>query len=469
MKPLALSPRYIYKIGRLLLSLLVTGAAAAVAESPRNVILFIGDGMGDQQITIARNYLAGAQGKLLLDELPFRAAVQVLTVDEQGKPEYVADSANSATSMATGEITMLRRIAMAPDGTTQLPTILQQAAARGLRTGIVSTASVTDATPASFVAHMSLRHCESPSAMLGAKRSWTRLPHCKELLAANGGPGSISEQIAGSDATLVLGGGFKHFEMPVEDGSQSVIELAEDSGFAVVTDLSQLSALDNKQRVLGLFSKGHLPERLVGEAGRRGEAPTPSWANYISEYLGSVLLPEPMNCVANPAAEGAPTMAALTEAALTRLDNEAGFFLMVESASIDKASHQRRACGSIGELEQLIESVQVALDYAVTHTETLILITADHAQAAQLIPDTSYYATYGIPVFSPGKVARVITPEGAVMAVNYATNGFEYQEHTGANVPLFGNQQAVGRIPTLITQPDIYHIMYRYLFDENAE
>src|SRR5690606_15264485 len=70
----------------------------------KNVILIIGDGMDDHQITAARNYLYGAQGKTILDDMPLRSAVQVITVSEENPKQvvYVADSANSATSMATG-------------------------------------------------------------------------------------------------------------------------------------------------------------------------------------------------------------------------------------------------------------------------------------------------------------------------------------------------------------------------------
>ena len=83
-----------------------------VTEEPRHVILIIGDGMDEQQITIARNYLKGAAGLLQMDKMPLRSAVQVLTIEnrEGGKPVYVADSANTATSMATGVVTSRGRI-----------------------------------------------------------------------------------------------------------------------------------------------------------------------------------------------------------------------------------------------------------------------------------------------------------------------------------------------------------------------
>ena len=88
----------------------------SLPASAANVILIIGDGMDDQQITMARNYLKGPQGRLLMDSLPLRAAVQVLTVDEQDPdlPLYVAESAGSGTAMATGVVTSRSRISTRP-------------------------------------------------------------------------------------------------------------------------------------------------------------------------------------------------------------------------------------------------------------------------------------------------------------------------------------------------------------------
>jgi alkaline phosphatase len=442
--------------------LLITLLLAAPAAAARNVILFIGDGMDDQQITIARNYLKGARGRLLLDQMPVRAAVQVLTVDEAGNPVYVADSANSASSMATGEITSRGRISTTAGTDKAIETILEQAEAAGLRTGLVATSSVTDATPAAFVAHMSMRFCENPETIRGAKIGRTSLPACTNWQQANGGPGSISEQIADSGVDVVLGGGRKHFDLPAENDTRTVRELAEANGFTVIDRADQLATAP-PGKLLGLFSPSTMPVRLRGEDGRTAEAPQTSWANHVYRYLGSVTYPDPMHCEANPDFEGMPGLMEMTAAAIERLNNDMGFFLMVESASIDKESHERRPCGSIGELEQLEEALAEALAFAEQNPETLVLVTADHSQAAQLVPSTSLFEPYGVPVYTPGRVARIVTDEGVILAVNYATNSFVYEEHTGANVPLFANA-AGGDIPIMVTQPQIYEIMREYLF-----
>ena len=84
---------------------------------------------------------------------------------------------------------------------------------------------------------------------------------------------------------------------------------------------------------------------------------------------------------------------------------------MIESASIDKQSHERNPCGSIGEIEQL-EETALAMNFADSHPVTAIIVTADHAQAAQILPEPSLYARYPIPLYSPGRTARVRTPGG---------------------------------------------------------
>ncbi|MEM1113859.1 MAG: alkaline phosphatase [Pseudomonadota bacterium] len=436
-------------------------------EPSRQVILIIGDGMDDQQITAARNYLVGVSGRLLLDKMPLRSTAQVLTVSESDNPVplFVSDSANTATSMATGELTSRGRLATRPGNDEDIPTIVEQAAAAGYRTGLVTTASVTDATPASFAAHISFRMCENPDMMTDIFFSGINLGNCRADMKENGGPGSISEQLAASPLDVILGGGAKHFRPMAEGSDTSVLKAARDAGFRVVRKRDALLAASNQQgRLLGLFSPSTMPVRWRGERGRKAEFPQTSFLHMFHPYLGSVTLPEPMACQRNPGfVEHLPSLKEMTEVALARLHNKKGFFLMIESASIDKQAHERKPCGSIGELEQLEEALASALAYARKHPNTLVLVTADHSQAAQIIPDQSLFARYPIPTYTPGKLARIRTPEGQVMAINYASTNFAYAEHTGANVPLFANREGRGRVPAYVTQPEIYNIMADYL------
>jgi hypothetical protein len=174
-----------------------------------------------------------------------------------------------------------------------------------------------------------------------------------------------------------------------------------------------------------------------------------------------------MDCVDNPNYSGMPSLALMTETALSRLaGDDSGadsFFLMIESASIDKQAHERKACGSIGELKQLDETVDLALAFAKTHPDTLVLVTADHGQAAQLVAERTLFIDIPVPVYSPGHLARINTREGEIMGVNYATNDFFSEEHTGVNVPLLSNDVGQGIVPAMITQPEIFDIIKNHL------
>lgn len=445
------------------------------SEKRQHVILIIGDGMDDHQITIARNYLKGARGKLRLDQMPVRGVSQILTQDDEtpSKPVYVADSANSATSIATGVSTSRGRIATSAGEDRDLTTIAELAKQAGYATGIVTTASVTDATPASFIAHVASRGCENPTRMLPSDDSprWLDPTACEPDRKINGGPGSIAEQIALGNHDVIFGGGQKHFVPIAENGEKTVADLAKSNGYRIINDVTGLGDVQNtalvQDKLLGLFSSSTLPTRWQGQNGRSAEKPVPSLLNMIDWRLGSVELPSPMTCESNPKFSGIPTLKQMTDTALEQLSrrSDKGFFLMVESASIDKQSHQRNPCGSIGELEQLEEALASAQAFAQDNPNTLILVTADHGQAAQLIPSPTMYKIIDVPIYSPGHIARVITPENQIMTVNYATNDFPSEEHTGTNVPLFGNQVSRGRFPAMITQPEIFDVMKAYLLD----
>ena len=171
------------------------------------VILIIGDGMDDQQITIGRNYLVGHNGRLVVDDLPYRGSIQVQTLaeDDPSVPVYVGDSASGATAIATGVATSEGRIGTTANSDLDVANLMELADAAGFGTGIVTTSSVTDASPASFMAHIEYRYCDTPDAM---ERENIRMPQdstsCGQDRVVNGGLGSVVEQVATSKMDIVL-------------------------------------------------------------------------------------------------------------------------------------------------------------------------------------------------------------------------------------------------------------------------
>lgn len=126
-----------------------------------------------------------------------------------------------------------------------------------------------------------------------------------------------------------------------------------------------------------------------------------------------------------------------------------GFFLQVESASIDKRAHGRDACGQIGETAQLDDAVKVALDFAKKKGDTLVIVTADHAHAGQIVGGAS-----------AGNDVRLRTADDRDMIIAYATrDGDGSERHTGATAPVAGYGPGAANISGLVDQTDLFFIM----------
>lgn len=132
-------------------------------KTVKNVILLIGDGMGDSEITSARNYAEGAGGYFKgIDALPLTGQYTHYSLDKKTqKPSYVTDSAASATAWTTGVKSYNGAIGVDVNGKDH-QTILEIAKAAGKATGNVSTAELQDATPAAQIAHVTSRKCYGP-------------------------------------------------------------------------------------------------------------------------------------------------------------------------------------------------------------------------------------------------------------------------------------------------------------------
>ena len=398
----------------------------------RNVILLIGDGMGTSEITSARNYRVGAGGHLAIDGFLLTGQVTTYSVLETdpSAPDYDPESASTSTAWSTGTKTADGRISTAPGSDADLETLIDRAEAAGLRTGNVSTAEITDATPAGPMSHVRARGCQGPANMAA----------CPQDAKQNGGPGSIAEQSIDHDVDVILGGGRGRYTQTITGGAyagQSVIAQAQAEGYTYVTDAAGLEATDPGDQVLGLFNTGNLSVEWGGLAAAEGGTG------------------EPQRCLEGrrPAAE--PALAAMTTKALELLTpakkSGPGFFLQVEGASIDKRDHAAEPCQQIGEMLAFDAAIAVALDYQASHPDTLVLVTADHAHTS-LVVEGDYDG--------PGLYSVLLTDEGQPMTMHYGTaEAGGSQQHTGGTVPIFASGPHAAEVSGLIDQTDIFDII----------
>ncbi|MEI5102615.1 alkaline phosphatase [Streptomyces sp. PmtG] len=396
----------------------------------KNVILLIGDGMGDSEITLARDYTVGAAGRLNMDKFPLTGSYTTYSVHADGSPDYVTDSAASGSGWATGKKTVNGRISKTPDTDKAVPTILELAQRGGYATGSVTTAELTDATPAVLASHVSDRSCQGPADM--AK--------CPADALAKGGPGSIAEQSVNHKVDVLLGGGKQRFEQKVTDGTykgRTVTEQAKKLGYQVVTDKAALKAAKPGKPVLGLFADGNVPTEWTGKpAAAGGTAPQRCVTSNPGRPAGT------------PALADQATQAIKLLEAKQKKNAKQGFFLQIEGASIDKQDHAADPCGQIGETAAFDRAVKVARAYAAKHPDTLVVTTADHGHTSQIVP---------LEAQPPGLSSTLVTNEGQQLKVNYSTNTpGKAQEHTGTQVRIAAQGPQAYRVLGLTNQTDLF-------------
>jgi alkaline phosphatase len=425
-----------------------------------NVILFLGDGMGDSEITIARNYQVGANGRLWMDSLPLTGAYTTYALQETNPAliDYVTDSAASGTGWATGYKTSNGRVSsVAGTGATvtRLTTILELAQRAGFRTGNVSTAEITDATPAVLNSHINERGCQGPANM----------GPCAPSRKENGGPGSIAEQTVDHHVNVILGGGKARFDQLITGGphvGKTVIQSAQLQGYNVVLDAANMQVATGS-RVLGLFNSGNMSLEWAGLQA----APSPGSG-----------LPGGQRCLENQRPANEPSLAAMTSKAIDLLHEadgpgpwqshddrfehvrRQGFFLQVEGASIDKQDHVENPCQQIGETIAFDRAIKVGLDFARRHPDTLIIVSADHAHTSQIVPVPSLTETT-----RPGTLSTLLTKgDASMMTINYGTRAHgQSQDHTGSQVRIAAQGPQAANVVGVTNQTDLFHTMARAL------
>ncbi|MEC8228087.1 MAG: alkaline phosphatase [Pseudomonadota bacterium] len=381
----------------------------------KNVILFVGDGMGVSTLTAARILKGqnagelGEEGYLTFEEFPHSALVKTYNVDAQ-----TPDSAGTMTAMMSGLKTDVGVIGVDEDiergncatvAGNEVVTALELAEIKGLSTGVISTARITHATPAATYAK-------------SADRNWEDVSDMPED-AITAGCTDIADQLVNFESNLearfsgidvdgievVMGGGRRHF-LPKDEAFNSADAVSSVEGDRTddrdltsewqqmyengvyVIDQAGFDAIDTEttERVFGLFNESHMQY----EADR---------ANDIA---------------------GEPSIAEMTEKAINILDNnDKGFFLMVESGRIDHGHHAGSAYNALTDTLAFEAAVKAAYENT-NPEETLILVTADHSHVFTI----AGYPKRGNPIL--GKVVNVGSDEPATAAddMPYTTLGY---------------------------------------------
>ncbi len=354
---------------------------ASGGRKVKNIIILLGDGMGSTHRTAARIIGHGyAQGKagspLAMDTFPVTGMVMTSSLDG-----IVTDSAPGMSNYVTGNKAANNQEGVWPDDTSDafdnpraeyLAEYLHRTQGKAL--GVVTTADVFDATPASMGVHTSNRGngtgivdqflddrgLTGLAVLMGGGRKWF-LPNTDELKpdgARNGQPMNGSQRDSRTDyvlpADIVAGWGAAK---GAKDAARDLIADFQTAGFAYAPDKAGLDAAAGADKLLGLFAYSNMNVAFDKIGKRRGNS------TIVDDY-------------------GFPDQPMLDEMAAAALKvlskNKKGFVAMIEGASIDKQSHLMDTDRWLLEMLEFDRAVQVAKDFALKNPDTLVIVTADH-------------------------------------------------------------------------------------------
>lgn len=274
----------------------------------KNIIIFIGDGMGSPQLTVASYFKNKTHGSLEIEKMPVVGLVKT-----HAENDWITDSASGATALATGHKTNVGMVGVTSDSLAK-ETIFEAGKKKGMKTGIVVTSHITDATPACFVAHVPQRGMRN----------------------------EIAAQIIHSQLDVILGGGYEYFipqtvKNSVREDDRNLIQEAKKLGYQFVKDTTSFAAIKSGS-ILGLFNNGGLTTN----------PPEPSISDMTRKAIHLLN------------------------------NSDSGFLLMVEGSQIDWRGHANDLEGIIKQTLLFDEAVKVGLEFAKEDKETLVLVTADH-------------------------------------------------------------------------------------------
>ena len=311
----------------------------------KNVIFFLGDGLSVAHRTGARLMSKGmtegkANGRLNLDDIP-----PVAFIGTSATNAIATDSANTMSAYMTGHKTAVNAIGVYADRTKDafddprienIAEALRRATNKSI--GIVATSEIEDATPAAVVSHTRARSEKA----------------------------AIVEQMFDVKPDVILGGGSAYFLPKATPGSKrkddkDYIAMFRDAGYTFAGDKAELAtaAGTNTGKILGLFHTGNMDTTLDREFLKKGT---------VAKFPNQ------------------PGLVDMTKVALGQLEkNPEGFFLMVEGSSIDKMSHPMDWDRALVETIEFDKAIGVAVEFAKTHPDTLIVVTGDHTHGVSIV------------------------------------------------------------------------------------
>jgi len=376
--------------------------------SAENIIFLHGDGLSNSAREAIRLATVGTFDDLTMNKLP----VAGLAHTEPDDPdEIVTDSAAGAVAFASGVKTYNGAIGVDAEGN-RVPTVLERAGDAGKSTGLVTTAQVTDASPAAFAAHVPDRSQQTEIARqyLEDSRVDVILGGGEDYWYPTGNPGAYPDNPP---------------KDPTEQSRSNqgnLVERAQRLGYQYVSTEAQLQRA-RSSKLLGLFANQEMFEqRAEGEG---------------DIYDPVVSLPD------------------MARKALDILSRDRdGFFLVVEEEAIDEFEHRNNATRTIQAGQQLDEAVEVALAFAARNPRTLIIVAADHETGGLAIENAT-----DTTVPTGGGAGAEDGPFDVVGTDLQFTIDWTTTNHTGAPTPVTAYGPGSEALDGVIQNTDIHDAM----------
>ncbi|MGJ8680894.1 alkaline phosphatase [Paraglaciecola sp.] len=339
----------------------------AFANTPKNIIMIVGDGMGPAYTTAYRMFADNASTPAVESTVFDRMLVGMASTHPDFSDGYVTDSAAGATALSSGVKTYNGAIGVDLDKKS-VQTVLELAKKQGRKTGIAVTSQINHATPAGFSAHNESRHNYNEIA-----------------------DSYFDNRIEGKFVLdVMLGGGWKYFKR--ED--RNLVNEFQQAGYQYIDDMANLSKVKVGKPLLGLFGDKGVP-----------------WA---LDFKHKNRLP------------------ILAKTAVKHLENDKGFFLLIEASQIDWAGHANDVAAAMAEMHDLALTLQWLENYVLKNPDTLVVLTADHSTGGLTIGARGVYdwvpdATKALKM-SPEKIAQQLLPSKQRWTLASELLGFEVSQ-----------------------------------------